>query len=419
MLLMGSIFVVGYMAIVFEHSLKLNKAGAALLTGTTLWALLNLYPGYETGILNHHLTESMAEIAGIVFFILSAMVIVEIIDTHHGFTVIFDLIKPQTTRGFVWIAGWGAFFLSAILDNLTTTIVMISMLRKTNLDVRQKMCAASIFIIAANAGGVWSPIGDITTTMLWVNEKITTGAIVVRLFFPSVLSFLVPLLIVTFMYFKKQEPFSIEKKEGDVGGYPKLIFVLGICLLASVPVFKMLIHIPPYLAMMLSLGIFWIIIEIFFRKHSSAVSDINSILKKIDYSTIFFFIGILLAVSALNEIGIFSEMSRIISRSNLGIPAVTAILGVLSAIVDNIPLLAAAMKMFPVESYPKDHHVWTYLAFCTGYGGNLLIIGSAAGVAAMSFINISFIWFLRRFTIIAAIGFMAGMAVLLLLNSVS
>ncbi|MFZ2656947.1 MAG: sodium:proton antiporter NhaD, partial [Victivallales bacterium] len=286
MLLLCTIFFFGYMAIVFENSLKLNKAGAALLTGTTLWALLNLYPGYETGILHHHLSESMGEIAGIVFFILSAMVIVEIIDTHHGFSVVFDLIRTKNTRSFIWIAGWGTFFLSAILDNLTTTIVMVSMLKKTNMNTRQKMFAASVFIIAANAGGIWSPIGDITTTMLWVNEKITTGTIIYRLFLPSVVSFLVPLLIVSFLYFKKGEPFSVEKNEELKKGYPSVIFTTGICLLAAVPVFKTLLHIPPYLAMMLSLGIFWIIIEVFFRKRNSAVSDINSILKKLDYSTV-------------------------------------------------------------------------------------------------------------------------------------
>jgi len=290
--------------------------------------------------------------------------------------------------------------------------VMVSMLKKTNLDARQKMYAASIFIIAANAGGVWSPIGDITTTMLWVNEKITTGMIISRLFLPSVVSFLVPLVMVTFLFFKKGEPFSVGKGEGAEQGYPRLIFIIGICLLMAVPVIKMMIHVPPYLAMMLSLGIFWIVIEMFFRKRNSAVSDINSILKKIDYSTIFFFIGILLAVAALNEIGLFVELSKYIDRSGMSIPLVTSILGVLSAIVDNIPLLAAGIKMFPSEAYPKDHCVWTYLAFCTGYGGNLLIIGSAAGVAAMSVINISFIWYMKKFTILAAIGFIAGMLLL-------
>lgn len=414
-------FIVGYLLITLEQPLKVNKTAIALATGTICW-LIYIVASSEKSIVNEHLLEQVADIAGILFFLMGAMTIVELIDAHNGFDVISRLIHTSSKRVLLFTVAIIAFILSAVLDNLTTTIVMVALIRKLVKEQETRRLYASIIIIAANAGGAWSPIGDVTTTMLWIGGQISSLAIIRSLFLPSLVSLLVPILFFMPMLKGKLSHDHIEnndKKSSLTKVERNLVFYGGIFLLLLVPVFKTVTHLPPFMGMLFSLGILWIATDLLHRKKELTVYQSLSAahaLSRIDIPSIMFFLGILLSVGALGATGVLESAASQLEKSIGNIDIIVLIIGLLSAIVDNVPLVAAGMKMYPLSSYPLDHILWEFLAYCAGTGGSILIIGSAAGVAAMGMEKINFGWYLRKVSFPALVGYFAGAGVYLLLR---
>jgi Na+/H+ antiporter NhaD/arsenite permease-like protein len=411
------LFVVGYLAIAFEHPIKINKAATALLTGVLCWSAFALLQNDKL-LVSENLAHHLSEIAGILFFLLGAMVIVELIDAHDGFEIITEKITSTNKKKLVWIIGFISFFLSAVLDNLTTTIVMVSLLRKLIPSHKERLLFAGIVVIAANAGGAWSPIGDVTTTMLWLGHQITTANIIVKTFLPSLVCFVVPALVIS-MQMKGNIEIPAGKKEKLYSSAfeRKAVFVTGLACLLFVPVFKTITHLPPYMGIMFGLGLMWLITEMIHSGKDEAekgMLSVNHALRKIDTPSILFFLGILLAVTALQSTGILTSVASSLDKAIGNISIITIIIGFLSAIVDNVPLVAAAQGMYSLEQYPTDHFFWEFLAYCAGTGGSILIIGSAAGVAAMGMERIQFGWYLKKIAWLALIGYLAGAAVFLL-----
>lgn len=428
-------FVIGYLMIAFEHPLKLDKSVPALLMGALIWALISIghldilnaehQPGDLESVLLHHVGKT----AEILVFLLGAMTIVELVDLHRGFSIITDKIRTKDKRKLLWIISILAFFLSAVLDNLTTTIVMISLLRKLVKDQDDRLWYASMIIIAANAGGAWSPIGDVTTTMLWIGKKVTTLGLMEHLFIPSILSLIIPLLVVGFMPNFKG---SLAAPTPDAPGEAKeqrllssqTMLIAGLGGLIFVPIFKSVTHLPPYMGIMLSLGVIWAISEFIhpgeqFGGHSKEMFTVRHAMSRIEMSSIIFFLGILIAVAGLESIAVTSSLSghdvgllmNLAENLNHAIPnmdVVVILIGVLSAVIDNVPIVAATMGMFPMEEFPLDSKLWQFIAYSAGTGGSMLIIGSAAGVAAMGMERINFLWYLKKISWIAFIGFIAG-----------
>lgn len=414
------VFVLGYAAIALEHVIRLNKAASALITGVLCWTIYMLYSG-ESHLVNEQLTGHLGEIAGILFFLLGAMTIVELIDAHDGFEVITSRIKTTKKARLLWLVGILSFVLSAILDNLTTAIVMVSLIRKLIRNKQARLYFCGMVVIAANAGGAWSPIGDVTTTMLWIGGQITTSSIIATVFLPSVASAAVPLFLMTFRMRGELEVGGTEEAKTIKPEAPvrdrNIIFISGILILLMVPVFKTLTHLPPFMGMLMGLGIMWIITEVLHHQKDTQDKHILSVLyalRKIDTPSILFFLGILISVASLQSIGALMNVAQQLDHS-VGNPTfIVAIIGVLSAIVDNVPLVAASMGMYSLEQYPTDHFFWHFLAYCAGTGGSLLIIGSAAGVAAMGIEKIEFFWYLKKIAWLALIGYLAGIGVFLL-----
>ena len=418
-----SIFVLGYMAITLEHLTRVNKAAVALLTAVLLWTVIVLHSGDPSHV-NAELAHHLSAASEILFFLLGAMTIVELVDAHDGFQVITERIRTGNLRRLTWLLSSITFILSAILDNLTTTIVMISILNKMVEDRKTKWLLLGLVIISANAGGAWSPIGDVTTTMLWIGGQITPASIVSNTFVASFVCMVVPTFLVARML-----PGSITLKEevGEEGGEPlappferNLVFALGVASLLFVPVFKMLTGLPPYMGMLLSLGVMWVVTEFIHSDMDEAekgLLSVNHALRKIDTPSILFFLGILMSIAALEAEGILSDLAGRMDKA-AGSPDVLAIgIGFLSAVFDNVPLVAAVQGMYSMETYPADHYFWQLLAYCAGTGGSCLIIGSAAGVAVMGMEKIDFFWYLRNIGWMAAIGYLAGAAVFLLQRS--
>lgn len=411
------IFIVGYLAIAFEHPLKINKAASALLTGVICWSIYALWGG-DKEIVSGNLAHHLAEIAGILFFLLGAMVIVELIDAHDGFEIITEQIKTTNKRKLVWIVGILAFFLSAVLDNLTTTIVMVSLLRKFIPSQKDRLMFAGLIVISANAGGAWSPIGDVTTTMLWIGNQVTTANIIIKTILPSLVCFFVPALVISLQMKGFVEPMP-EKKEklNSTRNERRTVFIIGVASLLFVPIFKTITHLPPYMGIIFGLGTMWVLTELVHSGKSEGekgLLSVNHALRKIDTPSILFFLGILLAVSALQSTGVLTSVASALDRSIGDISIITILIGFLSAIVDNVPLVAAAQGMYSLEQYPTDHFFWEFLAYCSGTGGSILIIGSAAGVAAMGMEKIQFGWYLKKISWLAIIGYLAGAAIFLL-----
>ncbi len=455
-ILMVVVFILGYTAIALEHPLKIDKAASALILGMLLWvifvvarvdilSLMNDSGQYisqawreylhEAGIhhptakdmlgyITHHsVMEHLAEISTILFFLLGAMTIVETVDQHQGFKLITDKIKTTNKVKLLWILSTLTFFMSAALDNLTTTIVLVALLRKLIDDKKTRWFFASMVVLAANAGGAWSPIGDVTTIMLWIGGQVTAGNIVAMVFVPSVATMVVPLIILS-LTVKGNVTRPIlhgdETREFTSPFERKLILIMGICGLLFVPVFKTLTHLPPYMGMLLSLGIIWLTTEIMHR--NKTMEDrrkltVIGVLRKVDVPTIFFFLGILTAVSALQSAGQLSLMAGWLNDNVGNIYIINLIIGVLSSIVDNVPLVAGAMGMYDIAAagatgyaahFMVDGTFWEFLAYCAGTGGSILIIGSAAGVAAMGMEKIDFIWYLKKISLLALIGYLAG-----------
>ena len=416
-IIIAIIFVLGYLAIAFEHSLKINKAASALLTGVICWSIYALW-GVEKELVSEDLAHHLSEIAGILFFLLGAMVIVELIDAHDGFEIITDRIRTASKSKLVWIVGILAFFLSAVLDNLTTTIVMVSLLRKFINAHNDRLMFAGLIVISANAGGAWSPIGDVTTTMLWLGNQITTANIIIKTFLPSLVCFFIPALVISMRMKGTLDPMPGKKEKlFSTVNERRAVFFIGVACLLFVPVFKTITHLPPYMGIVFGLGTMWVLTEMVHSEkdeREKGMFSVNHALRKIDTPSILFFLGILLAVSALQSTGILTSVSAYLDRSVGNISIITIIIGFLSAIVDNVPLVAAAQGMYGLDRFPTDHFFWEFLAYCSGTGGSILIIGSAAGVAAMGMERIQFGWYLKKIAWLAMIGYLAGAAVFLL-----
>lgn len=419
--LMIIIFILGYALIALEHPIKINKSATALLLAVVIWTVFALFgPGFEHNLLVEHLGET----SEILFFLLGAMTIVEIVDRHEGFSIITDKIKTTNKRKLLWIISILTFFMSAVLDNLTTAIVMVALLRKLIDNKQERWFFAGMVILAANSGGAWSPIGDVTTIMLWIKGNVTAGMIIMETFIPSLVSLLVPLTAITFVLkgdVKRPEtndsvgnPVVISNKQSN------LIFFIGIGSLLFVPIFKTITHLPPYMGILFGLGLMWVITEIMHVANEDNYSklNVNAILRKVDTSSVLFFLGILMAVAALQTAGHLDLLSK--SLDKLGdIYIINIIIGLLSSIVDNVPLVAAAMGMYPIAEvghFAQDGAFWEFLAYCAGTGGSILIIGSAAGVAVMGMEKIDFIWYLKKISLWALLGYFAGAGVFILLS---
>ncbi len=417
-LLIIAIFVIGYAAIAFEHPTGINKTASALLTGVLCWVIY-IMGSVDKDLVSRELYEHLGQISGILFFLLGAMTIVELIDAHDGFDVITNKIKTKDHRKLLWIISIVTFFLSAVLDNLTTTIVMISLLRKLINDKETRMFFVSMVVLAANAGGAWTPIGDVTTTMLWIGGQITTGSIMLHLFFPSIVCLIVPLIVLSFiMKGKIENPVLIDTDKPDktTGFERKFILALGIGALVFVPVFKTITHLPPFMGMLFGLAVLWIVTEIIHKNKNEEDKDIFSVmqaLRKSDVPSVLFFLGILVAISALESTHLLSNLAQYLDRTIGNIDIIVIFIGLLSSIIDNVPLVAAGMGMYDMQTYPTDHYFWSFLAYCAGTGGSCLIIGSAAGVAAMGMEKIDFIWYLKKIAWLALLGYLAGAAVFL------
>jgi len=413
------LFIIGYLFIAFEHTIHINKAASALITGVLCWTLYILYaPNKEETV--EHLTHHLGDISSILFFLLGAMTIVELIDTHAGFSVITDKIKTRSIYRLLWIVGLVTFILSALLDNLTTAIVMTSLCGKLLSKKEDRIWFAGVIVIAANAGGAFSPLGDVTTTMLWIGGQISAIKVITTLLLPSIFVTLVPLALVSHRFKKQQFTFA-SKVSADVSrGESLAVLILGVILLLFVPVFKTITHLPPFMGVLLAVGIFWVFTSIIHRTKVSERKERLSVthaLQKIDSPSILFFLGILLAVSALQSFGILKQLASILTDTIGNDYLIGTALGLISALVDNVPLVAAAQGMYTLEQYPPDHPFWHFLALSTGTGGSAIIIGSAAGVAAMGIENINFIWYLKKISWLALLGFVAGILVFLLQES--
>lgn len=486
--LMAVVFVLGYIAIALEHNFHVDKAASALLTATVIWTLLVIgadtllveelaavnSPG-TTAILNTELRHHLAEIAEILFFLMGAMVIVELIDAHDGFYAITSRIQTTNAVTLLWTIGALTFFFSALLDNLTTTIVMVSLLRKLVADKELRWWFVGTVVVCANAGGAWSPIGDVTTTMLWIGSQITASRIIVDLIIPSLVAATVPLLLLTFIFKGKQVLRPTDDKEqvqssninylGDYSAASAMaingaeapsttpdttlqtsamvaptnvitsrmrlsVLGLGLGALAFVPVFKTVTHLPPYMGILFGVGVLWVFTELMHRHQDWYVKQhmtVVGVLTRVDMPSILFFLGILLAVSGLATAGHLTDMAMWLDNTFGNLYVINVLIGLLSSLVDNVPLVAGAMKMYPLlgdaamagltgdelarqSQFLQDGEFWHFLAYCAGVGGSCLIIGSAAGVAAMGMEKIPFMWYLKRISGLALIGYLAGAA---------
>lgn len=453
------IFVIGYLAIALEHPIKIDKAASALVMGGIIWGALALgiddlvtkeflsefYEKFKTkfnslkeiGVyssdeyakpikfLKYELSHHLVDIGEILFFLLAAMTIVELVDSHQGFSIITDKITTKRKIPLMWILCVISFFFSAVLDNLTTSIVMAALISKMIKDKKDLWMFAGMIIISANAGGAWSPMGDVTTIMLWVGGQVTAWNIIYSIFIPSLVCMLVPLLYISFKLkgsIQSPDLTSLNSEISSVNTYERnLIFYMGVLGLLFVPIFKITTGLPPYVGMLLSLGVLWVTTEILHRdknyeqrRHLSVIG----VLKKVDTPTIFFFLGILLAVAGLQSAGQLDIVAKYLENTFSGenkIYIINVLIGLMSALVDNVPLVAGAMGMYeigPIQdgilAYPQDHKFWQFLAYCAGTGGSVLIIGSAAGVAVMGILKIDFMWYVKRISFLALIGYVAG-----------
>ena len=428
------VFTIGYLAIALEHQIKINKTASALLTGVICWALLilgrsTMFSGMTDAIsldfISEELLEHVGEISEILFFLLGAMTIVELIDAHEGFSIITDRITITNRLKLIWVLCFITFFLSAALDNLTTAIVMSALLKKMIKDKNDLWLFAGMIIIAANAGGAWSPIGDVTTIMLWIGGQITATNIIMQVLVPSLVCLTVPLLVLSFSLKGNIETTSnmlthdIEEKK-IVSNFEKtLIFCVGIGALLFVPIFKSITHLPPFMGILFGLSIMWILTEILHRNkdedHKDSLS-ITNVLQRIDTPSILFFLGILMAVAALQSGGHLLQLASTLDKNFDSIYVINSLIGFLSAVIDNVPMVAGAMGMYSLEVYPVDNAFWELLAYCAGTGGSILIIGSAAGVAIMGIFKIDFIWYLKKISLLAILGYLAGISTYILLN---
>ncbi len=410
------VFLFCYIAIVFEHKININKTASALIGGVLLWVVFGYFEN-DAHLKNEFLAHHFESTAQILFFLIGAMTIVELIDAHNGFNIITQNISAQKPVKLFWIIALLSFFMSAVLDNLTTAIVMITLLRKLVPQNSQRLVFAVIVIVAANAGGAWSPIGDVTTTMLWIGGQISPFLIIKTVFLPSLASVVIPVFLLKNLLPKQLEIGSFV--QSDITKNSKIILAAGILILLFVPIFKTITHYPPYLGILFGLGILWVISEMLNKDLDETEKlplSVGHALSKIDTASVLFFLGILLAIGALDVSGILGQtaqwMNQAIGNQNI----IAVVIGLLSAIVDNVPLVAASQGMYSLTNYPLDSDLWHFLAYCAGTGGSILIIGSAAGVAVMGLEKINFMTYMKKFSWAILIGYLAGAAIFVLLN---
>ena len=404
------VFILGYLAVIFEHNIRVNKTASSLLMAVLSWMFL-FFAASQT----HALGEKLNEISQIIFFLLGAMTLVEVVDVHKGFKVITDLIQTSSKKKMLWIIGLTSFFLSAVLDNLTTTIVMLSLLRKMIPEKQDRWLLGGIVVIAANAGGAWTPIGDVTTTMLWINGNITSLSVMKSLVTPSLISLFVALLIAG-RSLKGVHPYAAQRAhEEAVEPGARVVFFAGLGALIFVPIFKALTGLPPFMGMLFSVGFLWLLTDFMHSPYESRSHlRVPKVLARIDISSVLFFLGILLAISALDVAGLLADLARFLDEKVGNISVIAILIGLISAVIDNVPLVAAGMGMYSMEIYPQDAYLWKLLAYCAGTGGSVLIIGSAAGVAFMGIEKVNFLWYVRKISLIALISYLSGVAVLIL-----
>ncbi len=469
--LMTVVFVIGYILIAMEHKIGINKAATALILGMTLWVLYMFSGDSIISVVNaesfrhflagnsdvanmplakqcakfvsdFQIVESLGEHVQIVLYLIGAMAIVELIDVHGGFMCVTERISTRSKRNLLWILSFITFFMSSILDNLTTAIVMTMLLRKMVSDRHERWIFAGMIIIAANSGGAWTPTGDVTTIMLWINENVTTSALITKLFLPSLLSMLVPLAIISLMLGKGDVNYSTDRQESAISAYVSnkervAIFCIGVSALISIPIFKAITHLPPFMGVLLVLGIIWVYMEIMYnRKPDIPISRqyrLTAIFSRIDLGTILFFMGILMAVSALQSAGILKEVSTYLDEEVHNVYVINTIVGILSSIIDNVPLVAGAMGMYPMPTHEavalsgeaaymanfvQDGIFWQLLAYCAGVGGSILIIGSAAGVVVMGLEKITFAWYCKHISLLALLGYFSGIITYVVQNAI-
>lgn len=426
-----TVFIIGYVLIASEHVLGINKATFALIMCAVLWSVYAML-GHDPN-LSEDLITSLGDTCEIVVFLIGAMTIVELIDRYGGFHILVEKIHARSKRRMLWVLAFVAFFLSSILDNMTTTIIMVMMLRRMLSNQKERWTFGCVIVLAANAGGAWSPIGDITTIMLWMKNYVTSVSLIANLIIPSLISVIIPTAIATTMI--ANEPMEELNEQDSRSGYKMsehhhglsvLILVCGVAGLIFVPIFKSITHLPPYMGILLSLGILWLLTELIVRYYQldgKIEGRISQVIGSIDMSTILFFLGILMAVSALGQAGILTNLAHWLNDQFHEVYIISGIIGILSSIIDNVPLVAACMDMYPVATdaliqasadpaytalFVEDGLFWHLLTFCAGVGGSLLIIGSAAGVVAMGIEKIPFMWYVKRITWLAFIGYVAG-----------
>ena len=469
--LMTVVFVIGYILIAMEHKIGINKAATALILGMTLWVLYMFSGDSIISVVNaesfrhflagnsdvanmplakqctkfvsdFQIVESLGEHVQIVLYLIGAMAIVELIDVHGGFMCVTERISTRSKRNLLWILSFITFFMSSILDNLTTAIVMTMLLRKMVSDRHERWIFAGMIIIAANSGGAWTPTGDVTTIMLWINENVTTSALITKLFLPSLLSMLVPLAIISLMLGKGDVNYSTDRQESAISAYVSnkervAIFCIGVSALISIPIFKAITHLPPFMGVLLVLGIIWVYMEIMYNSKPdipiSRQYRLTAIFSRIDLGTILFFMGILMAVSALQSAGILKEVSTYLDEEVHNVYVINTIVGMLSSIIDNVPLVAGAMGMYPMPTHEavalsgeaaymanfvQDGIFWQLLAYCAGVGGSILIIGSAAGVVVMGLEKITFAWYCKHISLLALLGYFSGIITYVVQNAI-
>jgi len=418
------LFVLAYAAIALEHPLRVNKTATALMAAGVLWTVYALYAG-GAHVVPDELNDSLMGTAQIVLFLMGAMAIVEVVDAHNGFEVLTSRVRTESMSSLAWLVGLVTFFLSAVLDNLTTTIVMLSLMKKLLQRREDRLLFAGFIVIAANAGGAWTPIGDVTTTMLLIGGQITALPIMKGLFVPAMVSLLVPLAAIAWRL-QGQKVHAPERIDtGGSGGTTaferQLMFFLGLGILVAVPVFKAVTGLPPFMGILLGLGVLWLVGDLVHRhKEDEAKAHLTlvSALQRIDMSAVLFFVGILLAVATLEHAGLLAALAQWLDQAVGRQDLIVLLIGLVSAVVDNVPLVAAAMGMYSLQQFPADSFLWEFLAYCAGTGGSILIIGSAAGVAAMGLEKIDFFWYVRKISAWALLGYLAGAAAYVLQQQV-
>ncbi|MBY0529522.1 MAG: sodium:proton antiporter NhaD [Rhabdochlamydiaceae bacterium] len=411
------VFALGYSAIILEHYIKINKGASALLIAVLCWTIY-LYSSAapvseDIKELGHHVSD----VSQIIFFLMGAMTLVELVDSHKGFKIITDRINTKSKRKMLWIIALVAFFLSSVLDNLTTTILMVSLLKKIVPERAERLLLGCVIVIAANAGGAWTPIGDVTTTMLWINGQLTSVSVIKALFIPSIVSLLVPLAYFSWRTKGKLPPLPKESKNAKSEPGAKLVLALGVGGLIFVPIFKGLTGLPPFMGILLALGVLWLVTDLMHYKHNEREHlRVPHILTRVDTSGVLFFLGILLCVNALQTAGILQALASWLDATVHNQAMIATLIGIFSAIIDNVPLVAATMGMYPLTVFPTDSSLWHMIAYAAGTGGSMLIIGSSSGVALMGLEKIDFVTYAKKAALPVLVGFLAGMGVYLLLS---